>query len=313
MKRYKNLYRTLALAGVVTTVSLVGGCGGSGSPATNGFPNGGSNATNIPVGPGIDGGSTMRLMANGDSYVYKVTGNTTMEFLDALFTKRTLNADVAGTMVRHITATTYNGVSCFEISDNLLYTPTGGNPISVDTLRYVTQAADGTITLIGQRDHSVSFDAATAKPVWAGAFATGSGVSASIRFNNDATDLQADKVIDSSFTMVGQESVPATVGAFKAWKSNWSYRELSNIYPIPRVVAGIIIPKGFVSQVDRTETGSEWWLPLYTAPVRSTMTIAENDTVITSWTYTSGTFTRSDDVLHATTNLVMSLQAKTLN
>ncbi len=302
----------MALAAVASGGIIFAGCGGSGSPATSGFPNGGS-AANVPVGPGVDGGSAMRLMANGDSYVYKVTGATVMEYLDAAFAKRTLNANVTGNMVRNVTATTYNATACFQITDSLVYTPTGGNPVSEITERFVTQAADGTITVIGQRDHSVSFNATTPQSVWSGTFATGTGLSSTSRFANDAAEFQADKVVDSSFTMVGQESLPASSGAFTTWRANWASHDETNIYPIPRVISGIIIPKGFVSQVERSETGTEWWLPSFSAPVKTALNIAENDTVITSWTFSSGTFTRSDDVLHSMTSLVMTLQAKTLN
>lgn len=288
------------------------GCGGSASPASSGYPDP-EVVTNVPMGPGVDGGTSLRKFVAGDSYTYKVTGTITQEYYDAALVKRTVTAPVKGTCVKSITAATYNGTACLLLTDNLQYTPNGGVTVVSVFERYVTQAADGSVTIIGQRDHSTNFDANPSTAFLPGVFGTGSGISTSPRFTNNSADPLADKAIDYSFSPMSQESVPATVGSFMTWKSNWTHTDTSNYYPAPRVALGMILPFGYVAQMVRSESGTEWWAPNLGCAIKTVLSVTQTDSILKSWTYSSGTFSFVGDILRTSGTLTMTLQSRTLN
>ena len=307
-----KLTQTILLASIALSGLALSGCGGTSSPASAGYPDPGT-VTNIPMGPGVDGGSGLRMFHNGDSFQYKVTGNITQEYLDTALNKKTVSAPISGTCVRTISAATFNGTACLDLTDNLQYTPTGGVPTVRTLERFVVQGADGSVTLIGQRDHSTNFVVAGTTSFLPGVFSTSSGANAAASFVNDASDLQADKTLQYTLGIVGQESVLATSGSFNTWKSTWSSSDTSNYYPIPRAIAGVVMPAGFVVRMIRNESGAEWWAPALGTAIKSTMTVSEEDTILKSWTYTSGTFSYVGDILRTNGTFVMTLQSRTLN
>lgn len=304
--------RTISMMGLALVGVAASSCGGGGSAVTSGYPDPGT-TTNLPSGPSIVGGTAMRLYKGGESYVYNVTGTVTQEYLDTALTKRTITAPVTGTLIRTVNAVTFNGLACFQVRDNLTFTPRGGVPYVRLYDRYVTQAADGSLTQVGQRDNSTSFSTPGSSAFLPGTFGAGVGLAGTNTFANLASDPTSSKTVVNSFTILAADNVTATSGVHSTWKVSTSRSDTSDYDPIARVALDIIMPKGFVVHSVHSDSGTEWWTPSISAPVQMAYTIDETNTVLTSWTYTSGTFTRTDDILRTNGSITVALQSYTIN
>ncbi len=294
-------------------ILLIAGCGG-GSPATNGYPDGGGVLTNTPAGPGVSTGSAMLTLRGGMNWNYKLTGTISREFYDLNGSRRLESGAVTGTMSRTLSDATFNGMPCLKMVDVMNYTPAGGSPTVQQSIKFAQQNIDGSLTMIGYRDREVDFVVANTSPVWVGAFTLGSSVSNSARFVQGPTDYQASKSTEMSFVVAGQESVASTTAGvpFSTWKVSTSYTDQTLILPIPRVSVGIILPKGFVIQSDKSNTAIEWWSPTLGASVALDQTINQTDTVLLSWSYSAGSFTSTTDTLRTSGQLRMTLQTRSL-
>jgi hypothetical protein len=298
--------------GIASLVAL--GCGGS-SPATSGYPTGGTTPANVPAGPGTSAGAALLTYKSGNSWTYKVSGTLSREFYDIAGSRKSENGEVSGTMVRTISSATFAGTACLKVVDAYSYSITGGSTLVYNQIRYVVQAGDSSVTVIGYHDQDVDFVANAASASVPGAYASGVSVANSGRFGQSAADYQADKSVEESFTVSAQDSVTSSVkgSPFTAWKVATNLRDVTNVYPVPRVVGGIILPKGFVTQSTKSQSGTEYWLPQFGAPVSIDMSLNQIDSVLTSWTYTSGTFTRTDDTLKTIGSLRLTLQSSSLS
>lgn len=292
--------------------TLLIGCGGS-AGIGSGFPDPPVDSTLAPTGPGVDGGSTLRTYKAGDTWEFTVGGNMLREDYDdqqKLKTKTT--GPVTGTMIRQVSAVTFQGQPALKFTDTLSYQINGGTNTVEILETYARQEVDGSVTMLGRRDHNV--DCGVVTKAWLPAsFAAGTNVGGQAKFiglngfTNDFYDTS------TAFSATGQSSVTATTGApFATWRTvysdaydhDWNYKD--------HYLAGEFIGQGYRIKTVESIAAIDDWSPLWGAPISRSYQTTRTDSIVDNLTYENGVFTLTYHIEKRSLNLKMVLSSHSL-
>ncbi len=318
-----NLFKTILLG---TPLLALAGCGGS-NGLSNGFPSQPSSVGN-PTGPGVNGGSAMAALAFGRTFQYAVSGTITKDYLDSAGTKHTFTGAMTNaTLTREISdGSGVLGVPGFQITDTLTFTVQGTAPSVEVSTWYLMQAGDNSLSIAGANQYNYLTEPAGTVPFAPGTFTTSTNLSSgitSINFPNDPvfvvnfTDpagknpipqtyniVPGDGTIETSFTALGQESVPTTKGAaYTAWKTQYSQTTLFNDDGLYHLYMQDILPSDFVVQSRVAKTSTDDWVPSLGAPVRMHQTLSETDQVATSYQFNLGAWNTTPGITYTSQQL----------
>jgi hypothetical protein len=280
---------------IVIAGALVLGCGGS--QGVSGFPDPPVPSVSLPTGPGIAGGTAMRLLRAGDTWEYEVKGTMLREEYDQSSSQISKNSGpVTGNMVRTVSAVNLVGAPVLKVTEALTYKLNGGL-ITVEVLEwYVTQnAATGAISMVGRRQNKTDFDPATgqtAQPWLPGTFAAGANVGGSAKFDNTPDYLAALYDTSTAFSVTGAGSVAATSApAFSTWRSVFVDSMQGEWGIIERARVGDSLTTGFIFNTREDISSEDEWSPVIGAPVKRKYGSSRVDAVIQSdVVYTPPTF-----------------------
>jgi hypothetical protein len=298
----------------VVAGALALGCGGS--QGVSGFPDPPLPLTFAPTGPGIAGGTTMRTLRAGDTWEYDVRGTMLREEFDFANTLLTKNSGpVTGTMVRTVSAVTFNFAPAFKVSEALTYKLNGGL-ITVEVLEtYVRQEATGELTMLGRRQNKTDFAPVTPGAVQAwlpNTFALGSNVGGASTLS--ATP-QANYTTSTAFSVTGANSVNASTGTpFTTWRSVFIDSMKGEWNIVAHLLAGRVVADGFVYDSVEDVSSVDDWSPVVGAPIMRKYGSTRRDNVVHGdLEFVGGVLTFKHHTILRTLDLEMVLKRRSLS
>lgn len=291
--------------------ALLVGCGGS-AGIGSGFPDPPVDTALRPTGPGVDGGSTLRTYKAGDTWEFTVGGNMLREdYDDQQKLKSKTSGPVTGTMIRQVSAVTFQGQPALKFTDTLSYAINGGLT-KVEILEtYGRQEVDGSVTMLGRRDNNV--DCGVATKTWLPAtFVAGTNVGGQAKFTG--LDGFANDFFNTStaFSATGASSVESTTATpFGTWRTvysdsyvhDWSYQDH---------FLAEFIGRGYRMKTVEEVSSIDDWSPLWGAPISRAYQTSRTDTIIDELKYEAGLFTLTYHLEKRSLNLKMVLSAHSL-
>jgi hypothetical protein len=305
------------------------GCGGGSTGVTSGFPDAPAPKTFLPNGPGVAGGTALRVYRAGDTWEYEVSGTMLREEFDEADNTVSRNqGPVTGTLVRTLSSVTILGVPAFKVTDALSYRLNNGL-VTVEILEtYVRQNGDGSLTMLGRRQEKTDTAAASAAAgqAWMpGTFGPGANVGLFGRFNTanaggSSFNQLANFDASTAFSVIGASSVPTTTenSPFSAWKAVYtdSMRHEWSVISWARVGA---VTAGFVFKSVEDISSSDDWSPVLGAPVKRKYASTRRDSVVHGdVVYTPATATEPESVsykyhtINRTLDLEMVLKSRSI-
>lgn len=274
MKGIKISVAILALAFV--------GCGGQGGVGS-GFPDPPVGSVLLATGPGVNGGTTLRLYRGGDTWEYEVSGTMLREEFDESSAKISRNqGPVSGRFIRTITSVSVTGIGpCFKVTDALTYQLNGGLP-TVEVLEtYMTQAPDGFITMVGRRQNKSDAAAAVGQPWLPGTFGAGASVGGAGKFNAASTAYPSTQFdISTAFAVTGATTTNAdTAPAFNTWRSVYT-DTMNNSWDVMAWWKAFNIASGFIFKTVEDISAIDEWSPLLGAPVARKYNSTRVDSIV---------------------------------
>ena len=274
MKGIKISVAILALAFV--------GCGGQGGAGT-GFPDPPVASVLRATGPGIDGGTALRLYRAGDTWEYDVSGTMLREEFDESSSRVSRNqGPVTGRFIRTITSVTVQGIGpCFKVSDALTYQLNGGLP-TVEVLEtYMTQAPGGAVTMVGRRQNKADTAPPAGQPWLPATLVAGSSVGGAGRFDTNLTAYPTSLFdISTAFAVTGATTTPADTGpAFNTWRSVYT-DTLNNTWDVMSWYLAFNIANGFVFRTVEDISSIDDWSASIGAPVARKYNSTRVDSVV---------------------------------
>lgn len=264
--------------------TLLIGCGGS-AGIGSGFPDPPVDSTLAPTGPGVDGGSTLRTYKAGDTWEFTVGGNMLREDYDdqqKLKTKTT--GPVTGTMIRQVSAVTFQGQPALKFTDTLSYQINGGTNTVEILETYARQEVDGSVTMLGRRDQNV--DCGTVTKTWLPAsFTAGTNVGGQAVFTG--VTIPADKYITSTaFTATNPSTVASTTATpFNTWRTVYSDSYDHEWNTLDHFLNGEFVGLGFRIKTVEAIAAVDDWSPLLGAPVSRSYQTTRTDSIVDTYLY----------------------------
>ncbi len=310
MKGIKISVAILALAFV--------GCGGQGGVGS-GFPDPPVASVLRATGPGIDGGTALRLYKAGDTWEYDVSGTMLREEFDESATKVSRNqGPVSGTLTRTMTAVTVTGIGpCFKVTDALTYKLNGGLP-TVEVLEtYVSQAPSGAVTMLGRRQNKADASSPATQAWLPGTFGAGASVGGSGRYDNLATGYPGTIFdISTAFAVTGASTVTADADpVFNTWRSVYT-DTMNNSWSVMAWWKAFNVANGFVFKTVEDISSTDEWSASIGAPVSRKYNSTRVDSVVHGdVTYTPPTVDPATGVVTAAESITYSYHTinRTLN
>lgn len=305
MKHTKSIFAVLGF--------VLLGCGGS-SGIGSGFPDPPVDTPLLPTGPGLDGGSVLRTYKAGDTWEFTVGGTMLREdYDDQNKLKSKTSGPVTGTMIRQVSAVTFQGVPALKFTDTLSYKINGGQN-KVEILEtYGIQQVDGSVTMVGRRDNNV--DCGVTTKAWLpSSFAAGTNVGGQAKFTglggftNDFYDTS------TAFSTTNSSTVTSTVAAspFTTWRTvysdaydhDWNYQD--------HYLAGEFIGQGYRIKTVESISAIDDWCPLWGAPVNRSYQTTRTDSIVDDLKYENGVFTLTYHIEKRSLDLKMVLASHSL-
>lgn len=316
MKGIKLSVAILALAFV--------GCGGQGGAGT-GFPDPPVGSVLLATGPGINGGTLLRLYRGGDTWEYEVSGTMLREEFDETSTRVSRNqGPVGGTLTRTITSVTVPGIGpCFKVTEALTYKLNGGLP-TVEVLEtYVSQAVNGDVTMLGRRQNNANAApglTGSPQPWLPGTLGAGASVGGAGMFDNSQTGYPSTSFdISTAFAVTGASSVIAdTAPAFNTWRALYT-DTMHNNWDVLAWFKAYNIANGFIFKTVEDISSTDEWSASIGAPISRKYNSTRVDSVVHGdINYTPPTATTAESLrftyhtINRTLNLDMVLKRRSL-
>jgi len=277
MKGIKLGVAVLALAFV--------GCGGQGGVGT-GFPDPPTGSVLLASGPGINGGTSLRIYRAGDTWEYAVSGTMLREEFDQSSTRVSRNqGPVTGSMTRTITAVTVTGIGpCFKVTDALTFKLNGGLP-TVEVLEtYLSQAVDGSVTMLGRRQNSSNAApgvGGSTQPWLPGTLGAGASVGGAGRFDHTLTGYPSTTFdISTAFAVTGSSTVTADSSpVFNTWRALYT-DSMHNNWSVMAWFKAFNISNGFIFKTKEDISSTDEWAASIGAPVARKYNSTRIDSVV---------------------------------
>lgn len=278
MKGIKISVAILALAFV--------GCGGQGGVGT-GFPDPPVGSVLRATGPGIDGGTSVRLYKAGDTWEYDVSGTMLREEFDQSSSVVSRNqGPVNGSMTRTITAvnlaTILGTFPAFKVTDALTYQLNGGLP-TVEVLEtYMTQAPSGAVTMIGRRQNKADASNVTSPQPWLpGTLGAGASVGGFGKFNGSEMSTPSTLYdISTAFAVTGASSVTPDSGpVFNTWRTVYT-DTMNNSWGVMEWFKAFNISNGFIFKTIEDVYSVDEWSASIGAPISRKYNSTRVDSVV---------------------------------
>jgi len=315
----KTTMRYSAWAASTVVIAALAGCGGGGG-ISSGYADPPSTPAFVPQGPVVANSGVLRSYQAGDVTIYDVKGSYTRDVVQSDGSDKTVaTSTLSGTYTVSVTdQLSIPGVvgPVLKVTRKLQCTAPGlGYPyveVEEEYLQLGTDSNGNAAYLeVGRRDLDMLMATnatfgkypltwmANASLGAAGQFTTGAYPPATL----DAT---------TSLAVIGQESVPASVGAYLTWKTTTSERAILDLDIAARLTAGENMSQGFIMRRERQQTGTEWWSPGISAPVKKNLTYHDTNGVFISASYNtqSNTYTITSQTHHVTMDLQMVLHSR---
>lgn len=294
--------------------ALLVGCGGS-AGIGSGFPDPPVDTALRPTGPGVDGGSTLRAYKAGDTWEFTVGGNMLREdYDDQQKLKSKTSGPVTGTMIRQVSAVTFQGQPALKFTDTLSYQINGGiNTVEI-LETYARQEVDGSVTMLGRRDNNV--DCGVVTKTWLPAtFAAGTNVGGQAKFtglNGFTSDFYNTS---TAFTATNASSVVSTTASpFITWRTVYS-DSYDHEWNVPsHAGAGEFIGQGYRIKTVEAISAIDDWSPLLGAPVSRAYQTTRTDSIADTVTHdpVNDTYLVTYHIEKRSLNLKMVLAARSL-
>ena len=292
--------------------TLLVGCGGSGGFGS-GFPDPPNDPTLLATGPGIDGGSVLRTYQAGDTWEFTVGGTMLREdYDDQQKLKSKTSGPVTGTMIRQVSAVTFQGVPALKFTDALSYKINGGQNTVEILETYGIQQPSGAVTMVGRRDNNA--DAGVVTKTWLpGTFGVGSNVGSQAIFTGLTSPLDAYKT-STALSVTNSGSVTSsTATPFTAWRSVYADSYTHDWDFIGRFMANTeFTGLGYRMKTVEAVSSIDDWCPLWGAPVQRAYQTTRTDSILDSITNTNGLISYTYHIEKRSLNLKMVLTAHSL-
>lgn len=293
--------------------TLLLGCGGS-MGIGSGFPDPPVGLNLLPTGPGVDGGSVLRTYKAGDTWEFTVGGNMLREdYDDQNKVKSKTSGPVTGTMIRQVSAVTFQGGPALKFTDTLSYAINGGQTTVEILETYARQEVDGSVTMLGRRDQNVDCGVVT-KGWLPASFAAGTNVGGQAIFTG--VTIPEDKYTTSTaFTATNQSSVTSTTATpFIAWRTVYSDSYDHEWNTFAHHNNGEFIGQGFRIKTVEAIAAIDDWSPLLGAPVNRSYQTTRTDSIVDTYSFdpVQNKETVSYHIEKRSLNLIMVLNARSL-
>jgi hypothetical protein len=292
--------------------TLLVGCGGS-AGFGSGFPDPPNDPLLRPTGPGVDGGSVLRTYKAGDTWEFTVGGTMLREdYDDQQKLKSKTSGPVTGTLVRQVSAVTFQGAPALKFTDALSYKINGGQNTVEILESYGIQQVDGSVTMVGRRDNNA--DCGVVTKTWIpGSFAAGANVGSQAIFTgltsaNDAYNTSTALSVTNSASVSSTTTVP-----FTTWRAVYADTYTHDWDFIGRFLAGTeFIGLGYRMKTVEAISATDDWCPLWGAPIQRGYQSTRTDSILDSITNTNGLISYTYHIQRRTLDLKMVLSAHSL-
>ncbi len=309
---------------IATLGFLLIGCGGS-MGIGSGFPDPPVDFTLKPTGPGIDGGTVMRTYQAGDTWQFTVGGNMLREDYDEQSKIKTkTSGPVTGTMIRQVSAVTFQGAPALKFTDTLTYAINGGQTTVEILETYAKQQLDGSVTMLGRRDNNA--DCGVVTKTWLpGTFGLGANVGSQAQFTALGTYTTNDVppvtkpftdfyMSSTAFTSTNTGSVESTTATpFTTWKTVYADTYEHNWDFLNRFTYNTeFVGEGYRIKTVEAVSSTDDWCPLWGAPVARSYQTTRTDSILDSIVIQNGVVTYTYHIEKRSLNLKMVLTAHSL-
>ena len=313
----RNVKFTIAALG-----ALLIGCGGS-AGISSGFPDPPKDTVLVPNGPGVDGGSILRTYKAGDTWQYKLGGTMLREdYDDQGKIKSKTSGPVSGTLIRQVSAVTFQGGPAMKFTDTLSYKINGGlNTVEI-LETYGIQQVDGSVTMVGRRDNNA--DAGVVTKSWIpGTFAAGANVGGQANFTGLGTYTDTIGLhsfgdfynTSTALTATNTSSVVSSTAGlpFATWRTVYSDSYVHNWDAINRFLwTSEFIGEGYRWKSVEAVSSTDDWCPLWGAPIQRGYQTTRTDWIIGTITNTNGLVTYTYHTEKRSLDLKMVLDSHSL-
>jgi hypothetical protein len=291
--------------------TLLVGCGGS-SGIGSGFPDSPHDNPLLPTGPGLDGGSVPRTYKAGDTWEFTVGGTMLREDYDAtqkLVSKT--SGPVTGTLIRQVSAVTFQGNPALKFTDALSYKINGGlNKVEI-LESYGIQQLNGSVTMVGRRDNNV--DCGTASKAWLpSTYVAGSNVGGGAHFvgavyANDFYETSTALSVTNSGSVTSTTAVP-----FTALRSVYADSYVHSWDAAARFQAGEFVGQGYRMKTVEEISSIDDWCPLWGSPIQRAYQSTRTDSIVDNITLSNGVITITYHIEKRSLDLKMVLKSHSL-
>lgn len=292
--------------------ALLIGCGG-GSGIGSGFPDPPVPLNLQPTGPGVAGGSVLRTYQAGDTWEFTVGGTMLREdYDDQQNLKSKTTGPVTGTMIRQVSAVTFQGVPVLKFTDTLSYKINGGlNKVEI-LETYGIQQINGSVTMVGRRDNNADCGVVT-KPWLPGTFAVGTNVGGQAHFTGLTTTSDFYETSTALSATNANIVTSTTATPFSTWRTVYSDSYVHDWDFVTRFTSGSeFIGKGYRMKSVEEVASIDDWSPLWGAPVQRAYQTTRTDTILDSIVNNNGVITIEYHLEKRTLDVKMVLSAHSL-